>query len=128
MPQPLLTAALLAVPVFRRLGLGDLLGYPHVKFYALARDRAHVVALRERCAKVYIRDTLLSSLHIAEELLLGSGFSRSDARDTIEVFRKHDADTLNKQYAVRDDDDAVVATAKESIDQLEYLFDEDQRS
>ena len=101
--------------------------YPHVKFYGRARDREHALALRGAGAVVYMRDTLLSSLYMAEEMLVGLGFSTAEAKRTIEVFRAHDERTLEKQFAVRHDDEAVFQAGKEANEQLKVLFEEDRK-
>jgi glutathione-regulated potassium-efflux system ancillary protein KefC/glutathione-regulated potassium-efflux system protein KefB len=99
--------------------------FPNVKIYARARNRSHALALRELGCEVIMRDTLLSSLYVAEQVLIGLGFEKADAKNVIEVFRKHDMETLDQQFAVRDDEDALIQTAIDSADELRFLFKSD---
>jgi monovalent cation:proton antiporter-2 (CPA2) family protein len=100
--------------------------HPDVKFFARARNRQHALALRALGADVFIRDTFLSSLSMAKSVLQGLGLSEAEARKTTDMFRQHDEQTLDKQFAVREDDEAVVQLAKDSQEQLKYLFEEDK--
>lgn len=100
--------------------------YPDVKYYARARNRQHAMALRELGAKVFMRETFLSSLFIAEEVLKGIGLDDGDARNTVDLFKHHDEETLDQQYAIRDNEEELVQMTKESAEQLKYLFEKDR--
>jgi monovalent cation:proton antiporter-2 (CPA2) family protein len=99
--------------------------FPSVKIYARARNRVHALALRELGCEIIMRDTLLSSLYVAEQVLLGLGFEQADAKRVIDVFTRHDEETLDQQFAVRDDEDALVQTAVDSAAELKFLFEAD---
>jgi monovalent cation:proton antiporter-2 (CPA2) family protein len=101
--------------------------FPRLKVYARARNRQHAIALRAVGAQVIMRDTLLSSLQIAESVLTGLGFSDEDAEATVRIFKDHDEELLDRQYAVRDDEEAVFKHAKSAAEQLKYLFEEDTK-
>jgi glutathione-regulated potassium-efflux system ancillary protein KefC/glutathione-regulated potassium-efflux system protein KefB len=99
--------------------------YPAVNVLARAHTRQHELKLKEAGANFVIRDTLLSSLAMATELLLGLGISRADAEQAIERFRDHDAHTLEQQAAVFRDDDAFRQSALSAAEELQQLFDAD---
>jgi glutathione-regulated potassium-efflux system ancillary protein KefC/glutathione-regulated potassium-efflux system protein KefB len=99
--------------------------FPSVKIYARARNRVHALALRELGCEIIMRDTLLSSLYVAEQVLLGLGFEQADAKRVIDVFTRHDEETLDQQFAVRDDEDALVQTAVDAAEELKFLFEAD---
>ncbi len=98
---------------------------PHVTIMARARDRNHELRLRELGVTAVIRDTLLSSLSLTEDLLRHLGFTDEDAKLSIHRFREHDEETLQRQLAVFHDDEAYRAAAMDSARQLRYLFHED---
>jgi hypothetical protein len=54
------------------------------------------------------------------------GESRAAAREAIQTFRQHDEATLAAQYQVKDDEDKLRATTRESAQQLQKLFEADQ--
>jgi monovalent cation:proton antiporter-2 (CPA2) family protein len=99
--------------------------FPNLTVYARARDRQHVLKLMDLGVTTVIRDTLLSSIALASDVLKGLGFSAADALQAAEVFRTHDALLLERQYAIRDDEAALIESAKESATQLRRLFESD---
>lgn len=100
--------------------------YPNIKLYARAHTRMHEMQLRAVGADVIIRDTLLSSMHLAEKILLSLGLSLDKAAYVKQRFYQHDADTLNKQYAYRGDQKMLIKTSYEAAQELEELFAEDK--
>tara|TARA_R110001592_G_scaffold116059_1_gene316878 strand:- start:17151 stop:17429 length:279 start_codon:yes stop_codon:yes gene_type:complete len=86
----------------------------------------HEMRLRAVGADVIIRDTLLSSIHLAEKILLSLGLSSDKAAHVRERFYQHDAETLNKQYAYRGDQKMLIKTSYEAAQELEELFAEDK--
>jgi voltage-gated potassium channel Kch len=101
---------------------------PNVKIIARATNRDHEMMLRELGVDFVLRDTLLSSLALATELLTHVGIPPTEARHAVEQFRAHDAATLMKQYAVFRDDDALHRTTLDAQEELLQLFSEDARA
>ena len=99
--------------------------YPGVRVYARARNRSHALALRELGCEVIMRDTFLSSLWVAEQVLVGLGNEESAARDMVEMFREHDVETLNQQFAIRDDEEALVQSSVDAANELRFLLQSD---
>ena len=101
--------------------------FPNLKVLARARNRHHAHLLHEQGVEVMVRETLYSSLKLTEELLQELGMSEAEIAHTIEVFEKHDAELLKRQYAVFRDEAKLVQTSKEAAEELELLLEEDRR-
>lgn len=102
--------------------------YPHVKILARARDRQHVYRLREVGVEAIWRETYLCALGIAEQSLKGMGIADDDAAQSIKVFREHDERLLRRQQAIYDDESLLIESARAAAQELEGLFDSDQRA
>jgi voltage-gated potassium channel Kch len=99
--------------------------FPRVQVFARARNRQHAFALMDRGVKNVIRETLLSSLDLAGDVLQALGASEAQAQSAVRQFRRHDEQTLQAQYAVKDDEEKLRATTQDSARQLEKLFEAD---
>jgi uncharacterized protein (DUF2225 family) len=75
---------------------------------------------------VIIRETYASSLEMAGRVLETLGETRAEARAATQLFRQHDEATLAAQYQVKEDEDKLRATTRESAQQLQKLFEADQ--
>ncbi|MCY1284236.1 Glutathione-regulated potassium-efflux system protein KefC [compost metagenome] len=99
--------------------------YPHLKIIARARNRQHVYHLLDMDARP-VRETFHSSLEMSRMILQGIGLSEGQVQARIRRFIQHDEEVLMAQYAVYDDDQAVVQTTREARADLETLFAGDQ--
>lgn len=99
--------------------------FPHLHLAARARNRQHALKLREVGADFIIRDTLLSSISLAGEVLQDVGLSPDEAESATSLFLKHDTETLEKQYAFHNDEDALIQSARDASEELQELFDSD---
>lgn len=99
--------------------------FPQLRVYARARNRQHAFALMDRGVKHFIRETYGSSLEMAAQVLEALGEPAARARETVRRFREHDQATLLAQYAIKDDDEKLVAKSREAAAQLERLFEAD---
>jgi glutathione-regulated potassium-efflux system ancillary protein KefC/glutathione-regulated potassium-efflux system protein KefB len=99
--------------------------FPGVALYARARDRQHALKLMTFGAKAVIRDTLYSSLALTTHVLEGLGMSAAEAREAADLFQRHDAELLARQYAIRDDEQALIQSSREAAQQLRELFESD---
>jgi glutathione-regulated potassium-efflux system ancillary protein KefC/glutathione-regulated potassium-efflux system protein KefB len=100
--------------------------YPNVKVFARARNRQHAFRLMEAGVPYVIRETYVSSLEMAEQVLEWLGDDPGAARNSVALFRAHDEATLQRQFAVRDDEEKFMASTRESAAQLEKLFEADR--
>lgn len=100
--------------------------FPDTRLFARARTRKHEMRLRALGAEMIIRDTLLSSMYLAEQLLIALGLPSEQAMLTKERFYAHDCATLDKQYVYREDQQMLIQTSREAATELEQLFSEDE--
>jgi glutathione-regulated potassium-efflux system ancillary protein KefC/glutathione-regulated potassium-efflux system protein KefB len=114
-------ASLRAATVVRR-------HFPQVPVLARARNRVHYFALRDIGIEVIERDTFASSLLIAREALVRSGFDRERAERAVALFERHDRQQLEIQYAVHHDEEKVIQTSVQAAAQLKELFEADAKS
>jgi len=101
--------------------------YPNVKIFARARNRQHAFRLMEAGVPYIIRETYLSSLEMAEQVLEWLGDTPAVARRSVAMFRAHDEVTMEQQYAVHADEDKFLASTRASAVQLESLFESDKQ-
>jgi len=100
--------------------------FPHLKIFARARNRTHVFRLLDLGVDYSVRETLASSLEMATGVLEALGLPPARAVETVRMFRIHDAATLLRQHAVKDDERKLVETGRESAEQLLHLFETDE--
>lgn len=101
--------------------------FPDVKVFARVRNRQHAFRMMELGVPYIVRETYVSSLEMAEQVLEWLGDEPAAARRSAALFRAHDEATLADQFAIRDDEDKFLATTRESAAQLESLFEADRR-
>lgn len=99
--------------------------FPGLHLAARAHNRQHALRLMDVGADFIIRDTLLSSIFLAGEVLKNIGLSPEQADAATSFFLKHDTKTLDKQYAIHHDEDALIQSAREASEELRELFDSD---
>jgi glutathione-regulated potassium-efflux system ancillary protein KefC/glutathione-regulated potassium-efflux system protein KefB len=100
--------------------------FPHLKIYARARDRFHAYRLMDIGCRLIMRETLLSSLEIAEAVLRDLGLPGWVAQHTVAMFRSHDEKTLERQHAVYHDETQLIQTSKQAAQELAQLFESDR--
>ncbi|MGQ0657205.1 MAG: monovalent cation:proton antiporter-2 (CPA2) family protein [Chromatiales bacterium] len=98
---------------------------PHVPIYARARNRFHCYKLMDLNVDVLYRDTYLSSLEMAREVLCGLGLGKADAERTVRMFREYDEALIKKQHAIYHDETALIQSARQASDELRSLFESD---
>ena len=64
--------------------------FPNLKIYARARNRSHAYRLMELGIDVVWRETFLTALDMARELLTNLGLSAYAAERSVQLFREHD--------------------------------------
>jgi glutathione-regulated potassium-efflux system ancillary protein KefC/glutathione-regulated potassium-efflux system protein KefB len=101
--------------------------YPHLPILARARNRVHYYRLRDLDldTKAVERETLLSSLETARKALEGLGMEPARAARAVALFREHDEQRLQVQYAVHEDEAQLIQTAQQAAAQLQELFESD---
>ncbi|MBI3546988.1 MAG: cation:proton antiporter [Gammaproteobacteria bacterium] len=99
--------------------------YPHLKIYARARNRVHAYRLMDIGVDKQIRETFLSSIELARDVLMALGHSEAEANEAIRRFRQHDEALLQRQHKIHDDEAQLIAAAQQGAQELERLFEED---
>ena len=102
--------------------------FPQLRILARSRNRQHTHALLAAGADRVIRETFLSSLELAQQALEELNLPSTEARDITVAFRAWDERVLSEQFAFRDNEQAMIAHAKRSAEELERLFETDARS
>ncbi|MGJ8668289.1 MAG: monovalent cation:proton antiporter-2 (CPA2) family protein [Oceanococcus sp.] len=101
--------------------------FPHLKIYCRARDRMHALHLMDLKIDGIMRETWLSSLEMANQVLRALGDSEEKARYTTDVFRNADEDLLHRQLEHRHDLDKMVVSTQQLRAELTELFESDAR-
>ena len=99
--------------------------FARVPIYARARNRFHCHKLMDLKVEVLYRDTYLSSLEMAREVLYGLGVARAEGEQTVRMFRDYDEALLKRQHAIYHDETALIQSAKQAADELHSLFESD---
>lgn len=99
--------------------------YPHLKIYARARNRVHAYRLMDAGVDKLVRETYLSSVDLARDILIGLGHAPVEAAETVAGFRRHDEELLARQHAIFQSEAQRIASAGEGADELERLFEQD---
>jgi len=102
--------------------------FPKLKILARARNRFHAYRLMDLGVDYIIRETLVSALELSEQVLVRTGISAADAKDTIARFRAHDERTLTRQYAVYHDETQLIQTSRQAAKELQGIFESDRDS
>ncbi len=102
--------------------------FPNLAIFARARNRQHAHLLMDIGVTGLIRDTFLSSLDLAQQVLVALGDSREIAADTVTRFREHDEKNLVKQHAIQHDEHMLIQNSLEAAEDLRRLFEADSRS
>lgn len=101
--------------------------FPHLKIHARARNRPHAYQLMEIGVDKLIRETVLSSLHLAEDVLKSLGLAPGDAEFSVEKFRAYDEKLLREQSKFHRDEEQLTQSVKDAADELQRVFVEDNR-
>ena len=72
-----------------------------------------------------VRETFLSSLEVARNVLQALGMDADTAASRVARFRSHDEQLLAEQYLVHDDAAALLQSAQEAREELKLLFQAD---
>jgi len=99
--------------------------YPEAVVFARARNRRHAWELMDLGVEV-VRETFHSSLKMGERVLVALGEPADAAARSAERFLEYDEKLLRAQYAVNDDEAALIQTSQEARKELEQLFAADR--
>jgi glutathione-regulated potassium-efflux system ancillary protein KefC len=96
--------------------------FPHLRIVARARNVTHYYGLRERGVTMIERETFDSALMSGRTVLELLGLQPHQARNLALRFRKHSIELLEEMRLHREDEDQLIAVAKQGRQQLEQLW------
>jgi glutathione-regulated potassium-efflux system protein KefB len=99
--------------------------YPNLKIFARARNRQHAFKLMDLGVHVVVRETLHSSLELAQQVMESLGVPPEVAAERRARFQAHDERVLREQYLIFDDEAALIANSEQNRRDLERLFEAD---
>ena len=99
--------------------------FPNLKIYARARNRSHAYRLMELGIDVVWRETFLTALDMARELLTNLGLSAYAAERSVQLFREHDERRLYGLFGEHRNEARMRELAKKAAQELEDLFAQD---
>ncbi len=101
--------------------------FPHLKIIARARNRRHAHMLMDLGIKHIFRETLMSSIALAERVLASLGVEPARASRVAEAFRESDQKLLLAQHAVHHSEEDLIQSAKDTAAELAALLRDDAR-
>lgn len=99
--------------------------FPNLTIIARARNRRHAHVLMDVGVRHIVRETLLSSLAMSEQVLTSLGESADSAERIVKQFRNYDDGLLLEQHAVHHSEEKLIQTARDRNDELEQLLRDD---
>ncbi|MEO6975433.1 MAG: monovalent cation:proton antiporter-2 (CPA2) family protein [Gallionella sp.] len=99
--------------------------FPDLPILARARNRTHHFQLRDLGITMIYRETLLSSIAVAQQALLSLGFTDTAAGRAASLFRQHDESLIEVQHAVHHDETQLIQNSRLATEQLKSLFEAD---
>lgn len=101
--------------------------YPNLKILARAEDLLHSYDLMHIGVDQVFRETFDTALDLGEEALKILGFRALQAHRATMTFKKHEQESTQQLYKLWEDKENYFALARERVDELETLFQGDER-
>ena len=135
-----LLAAIISVPISKRLGFGSVLGYLCAGIligpfgFGFVHEADHILHLAELGVvfllfiiglDLIFRDTLLSSLAMGESVLEKLGLEKNEVRQVSDTFRDADEKLLLEQHALQGSEKRLVQSATDAAAELESILEQD---
>ena len=102
--------------------------FPHLVVFARARNRHHALQLMELGVTLVQRETFLSSLEVARQVLEGLGLPEHEAETAVDTFRRLDERRLADSLGEHTDEAKMIERAKKTAEELEELFAQDAQA
>lgn len=100
--------------------------FPHLKIIARARNRQHVLELMDLGITRIHRETFLTSLEVAKDVMLDLGEKREHINKHLAKFRERDEEIIRKQYELRNDEKQMIIFTNNANLELETILREDR--
>lgn len=102
--------------------------FPHLDIIARARNRQHALDLMELGVTSIHRETYMTSLDVAKEVMLKRGKPEDAVTRALRNFRIHDETILRKQLELRGNEDQMWSYTRKANRELERILKEDEQS
>lgn len=102
--------------------------FPDLQIYARARNRSHAYRLMELGIEVVWRETFLTALDMARQVLVDLGLSDYVADRSVALFREADERRLYSLYGEHRNEERMRELAKKAAKELEDLFAQDAQN
>jgi monovalent cation:proton antiporter-2 (CPA2) family protein len=99
--------------------------FPNLPIIARARNRTHYFRLRDLGVRSIFRETFPASLDMAKLALLRLGTGPAATERAIALFKRHDEQQLEAQYAVHEDEAQLIEASRQWTEQLREVFESD---
>lgn len=99
--------------------------FPHLEIIARVRNRAHAIELINLGIENLHRETYLTSLEVAKEVLLDLGQKRPYINRRLAKFRKHDEGILRKQAELNHDEEKFISYTTQANAELAQILQAD---
>ncbi|MFK8139467.1 MAG: monovalent cation:proton antiporter-2 (CPA2) family protein [Bdellovibrionales bacterium] len=96
--------------------------FPHLEIIARVRNRQHAIDLLAIGVTNIHRETYLTSLEVAKEVLLFRGGVRDSINKKLAVFRSRDEEILREQYNHRDDEKEMISVTNQANAELNQIL------
>jgi voltage-gated potassium channel Kch len=100
--------------------------FPHLEIIARARNRQHAHLLMQLGVTNFHRETYLTSLEVAKEVLLFGGKDREYINKRLAKFRTHDEEVLREQFKHFEDRKKFISFTMEATQQLQNTLKADK--
>lgn len=100
--------------------------YPDVRVVVRAHNRFSVQLFRKLGVHSIVREMAAGSLSAADLVLQEYGFSDAAAKRIVQVFARHDEETLEKSLELGSDMEAMIDHTRYSREHLASLFEQDE--
>ncbi|MCB0272944.1 MAG: monovalent cation:proton antiporter-2 (CPA2) family protein [Bdellovibrionales bacterium] len=101
---------------------------PNIYIICRARNRQHSIELMELGVAVIHRETLMTSLEVAKEVMLKLGNSRAEINQRLAIFRSKDESILKKQFELRHDEKKMRLYTIQANTELEQILQEESQT
>lgn len=100
--------------------------FPKLTVYARARNRRHAYELHKAGVKEYRRETFLSSLSMAQQVMNFLGHDAELMKQKADAFMQHDINTLRKSFEFFEKEPELISFARQASEELERILQNDK--
>lgn len=102
--------------------------FPNLDIIARVRNRQHALDLMDLGVTSIHRETYMTSLEVAKEVMVKRGKAEASIERAVRNFRMHDEKILRKQLELRHDEKQMWSYTSQATKELERILKEDQDS